>query len=306
MPPESPTCAIETIADKNDLCGESPLWNPNSEILYWVDITGRRLHRYSLQESEVQTTAPPIGISALALTDSATLIAAGSEGIWSFREGRPPNLIAKQHAGEVLAINDAIADSLGRLLAGSSFFNGSTDGYPLGKIYSMDTDGTVSVLDDGFHLANGMGFSGDARILYATDSIARVIYAYDYDPASGIASQKRILVNVPIDAGLPDGLTVDAEGFIWSANWFGGSVRRYDPDGRLERTIAIPAEQVSSVTFGGPEFCDLFITTAAEWDGLAFAPPNYSTEQRHAGGQLFHLKPEIKGKPEYVCRIQGE
>ena len=295
---------MEAIANENDLCGESPLWSPNSETLYWVDITGKRLHSYSARTSAILTTVPGTGVSALALTPSAALIGAGGQGVWMLEEGQPPALIVKEHRGELLAINDALADPRCRLLACSTFFNGSICGYPLGTIYSLGPNGTISILDDGFQLANGMGFSVDARTLYATDSIARAIYAYDYHPELGTASNKRLLVKISMDEGLPDGLTVDAEGFIWSAQWFGGCLCRYDPDGRLERRIAIPAEQVSSVTFGGLEFSDVFVTTAAEWDALTFAPPGYSASPGPAGGQLFRFRADIQGKPEYICRIQ--
>jgi len=295
---------IEVVADQNDLCGESPLWNLQSQKLYWVDITGKQIRTYSYDTGAVTSKAPGIAVSALALTGSDSLIGAGAEGVWALPEGPAPVSIAKEHMGESLAINDTVADPRGRLLAGSTFFDNSTGGYPLGKLYCLHPDGTITVLDDGFLLANGMGFSPDARTLYATDSIARVIYAYDYDVESGAARNKRTFVKVPSTEGLPDGLTVDADAFVWSAQWFGSCVCRYDPAGTLRERIAIPAEQVSSVTFGGREFSEVFITSAGQPDALAFAPPGYTPSAEKVGGQLFRFRANVQGRPEYSCRIQ--
>ncbi|MDQ2945508.1 MAG: SMP-30/gluconolactonase/LRE family protein [Acidobacteriota bacterium] len=167
----------------------------------------------------------------------------------------------------------------------------------------METDGTVYTLDTGFKVANGMGFSIDRKTLYVTDSAERRIYAYDYDARTGNATRRRILVQVPSEEGLPDGLTVDAQGFIWSAQWFGGCLCRYDLDGRIERRIGIPAEQTSSLTFGGPDLTDIFVSSAATPDALALVPPAYRSTG-NVGGQLFHLNLGIQGKAEFRSRIQ--
>ena len=168
----------------------------------------------------------------------------------------------------------------------------------------IERDGTARVLDTGFGLSNGMGFSADWRTLYFTDSADRVIYAYDYDDAQGTAQRRRIFVRVPNAEGIPDGLTVDAEGFVWSAQWFGGCICRYDPDGKLERRIQIPAEQTSSLAFGGPELTDIFVTTAATPDAHSLAPAGYS-QSGNTGGQLFHLNLGIPGRTEHRCRFIG-
>ena len=130
-------------------------------------------------------------------------------------------------------------------------------------------------MDDGFHMPNGLGFSPDYRLLYFTDSVARTIYAYDYNVADGELRNRRTLIKVPDDEGLPDGMTVDSEGFIWSAQWYGGCVVRYDPAGVVERKILVPAKQVTSVAFGGKDLTDLFITTAAQSTPLPVMPPGY-------------------------------
>ena len=160
------------------------------------------------------------------------------------------------------------------------------------------------MLDTGFGLANGMGFSTNGKTLYATDSAARRIYAYDYDPDLGSVSNRRLFVQVPSLEGLPDGLTVDAADHVWSAQWFGGCVCRYDPAGAIERRVAIPAKQTSSLTFGGPDLTDIFVTSAAVSDALSLAPPGYRPIG-NIGGQLLHFNIGIPGRPEHRCRLQN-
>jgi D-xylonolactonase len=196
-----------------------------------------------------------------------------------------------------------LADANGRLLAGSTFFDPANDRYARGKLYSIAADGKVSILDDEIKLANGLGFSPDNRILYFTDSADRVIYAYDYDAAAGLVRNRRLFVKVPGTEGLPDGLTVDAEGFVWSAQWFGGCICRYDPDGQLERRIRIPAGQTSSLTFGGPDLTDIFVTTAGTPDALSLAPPAYQASGDAVGGALFRVNLGIQGKEDFRCRV---
>jgi len=154
-------------------------------------------------------------------------------------------------------------------------------------------------VDEGFHLANGLAFSPDARKLYFTDSVARRIYAYDYDRRTGNVRDRQVLVQVPDDEGLPDGLTVDAEGFLWSAQWYGSCVVRYDPDGKVERRIRIPAKQTSSVMFGANDLTDLFITSAARSEPMPVMPKGYDPNSGYFGGQLYRIKIGIQGKPEY-------
>jgi len=145
-----------------------------------------------------------------------------------------------------------VADATGRLVTATYYYDPSNE-YDLGNLISVSTDGKLTILDEGFHLANGLGFSPDGSILYFTDSAARRIYRYDYNIQNGAVSNRRILVAVPSEEGLPDGLAVDSKGYIWSAQWYGGCIVRYDPDGKLVQRVRIPAKQTSSLTFGGPD-----------------------------------------------------
>ena len=158
-------------------------------------------------------------------------------------------------------------------------------------------------LDEGIHLANGLGFSPDGKILYFTDSVARTIYAYEYDANSGTTRRRRVFVQVPATSGLPDGLTVDSEGYVWSAEWYGQCVTRYDPDGRIERRIEMPAKQTSSVAFGGVDLTDIFITSASRSEPMPVMPPSYDPNSGYFGGALYHINLGIPGRAEHSANI---
>jgi D-xylonolactonase len=164
-----------------------------------------------------------------------------------------------------------------------------------------DPDGSLAIEDEGIDLANGLGLAPDDRTLYFTDSTARSIFAYDVDPATGGLSRKRLFVRVPAAEGVPDGLTVDREGHVWSAQWYGGCVVRYDPDGTVERRIALPVKQVSSLAFGGDDYADLYVTSAANAWTSPYAPPGYDFHAPNTGGALYRIRTDCRGRPEHVA-----
>lgn len=139
--------------------------------------------------------------------------------------------------------------------------------------------------------------------MYFTDSIGRLIYAYDYDAATGDVHNRRVLIEVPKEEGIPDGLTVDAEGYLWSAHWYGSSVVRYDPDGRVERRIETPAKQTSSCAFGGKQLDELYITSAARSEPTTEMPPAYDAETGYFGGALYMARPGVQGRAIPIADI---
>jgi D-xylonolactonase len=291
------------LADEPDDCGESPLWDVRSSSLYWIDIVGRRISRYDWPSRSIKTIGTDIDVSGVALNESGGLVMVASDGVWLWDDRARRTAVVRGTEDFPMALNDCIADPQGRLLSGTCYFDPHRDDFMPGKLLSIDERGAVSVLDEGFTLANGLGFSPDCRTLYFTDSARREIFAYDYDDQSGSVRNRRTFVKVPDTEGLPDGLTVDAQGYVWSAQWFGSCICRYDPDGRLERRIPVPAKQTSSITFGGPDLTDVFITSAGLSDALPLAPPGYDPYTGNVGGQLFHANFDIQGKAEFRCRI---
>jgi sugar lactone lactonase YvrE len=150
----------------------------------------------------------------------------------------------------------------------------------------------LQIMETGLTISNGIGWSPDNKTMYFTDSMPRTIYAYDFDPITGAIENRRSFIHTPDEPGVPDGLTVDSEGFIWSARWDGWKITRYDPDGKLEREIEVSAQRPTSCTFGGPDLDELYVTSASvgmDWMDRVKQP---------AAGNLFRIRVDVKGLPE--------
>jgi sugar lactone lactonase YvrE len=282
----------ELIADYECVVGEGPLWHAGEQRLYWLDIPKGRIFRYDPRtgQHEMVHEGEPIGGFTIQ-ADGALLLfmARGAVKIW--RAGRLEVVIDELPEERETRFNDVIADPEGRVFCGTM----STP-HRAGRLYRLDRDGTITRLLDGIGTSNGLGFTPDRRHLYYTDTPKREIYLFDYDQATGAISNQRVFVRTPEDPseGRPDGMTVDAEGYVWSARWDGGCLVRYTPDGREERRIRFPAKKVSSVTFGGPDYRDIYVTTAGGDDKATNGP---------GAGGLYRLRLGIQGVPEFLSRI---
>ena len=156
-------------------------------------------------------------------------------------------------------LNDAKCDNGGRIWCGSM---DSESGVARGRLYRLDVDGTCSPALGSFLTPNGPVFSIDERILYLADTRKSVIYAYDHDPATGSLGDQRIFADLGAFPGGPDGATLDEEGYLWSAQWDGGCLLRLDPRGAIDRIVTLPVSKPTSCCFGGPDYRQLFVTTA--------------------------------------------
>jgi D-xylonolactonase len=293
---------LNVIADYGDLCGECPVWEARTSNLYWTDCVGLKFHRYHLPSMQHELMAAGLGINGFRLNRPGGFTIVNNQGIWLWNGKVDPVLIADEVQGSKCQMNDCIADPMGRLISGSNFYDPHGN-YEPGKLIRVDTDGIVTILDEGFDLSNGLGFSPDCQTLYFTDSVARRIYAYDYNVTSGAASNRRVLVRVPDTEGLPDGLAVDAQGFIWSAQWYGSCVVRYDAEGTVERRIKTPAKQTSSITFGGPDLTDIFITSASQPESMPIMPPGYDPDSGYFGGQVYQINLDISGVEPFMTEF---
>ncbi len=280
----------ELLADYGCTVGENPLWHPHQKRLYWTDIDGGRLIWYepSSRKHQVCYEGPIVGGFTFQADGSLLLFMAG--GAVAHWDGRRLNYIIEALPEEHDSrFNDVIADPAGRVLCGTM----STQQHA-GRLYRLDTDGRMTKLLDGIGISNGMGFTLDLRHLYHTDSPKREICIFDYDRVSGDISNRRIFATAEEGDGLPDGLTVDAEGYVWSARWDGGCIVRYRPDGCEDMRIAMPVKKVTSITFGGEDYDELYITTARGSDEPKDPAP---------AGALFRIRTGVRGRPEFESKI---
>ncbi|MFG2419474.1 SMP-30/gluconolactonase/LRE family protein [Streptomyces sp. NPDC048448] len=243
--------------------GEGPTWDAREQRLIWVDILGSRVHTYDpvsgrrtvmVTEQHVGAAKPRVGGGLVVnLRDGVGLYdPAGSSGSsggfrWLHRE-----LVPGRRG------NDAAVAPDGALWAGSMRYDEDRGGGALSRIAA---DGTAHTVLDDVTVSNGTGWSPDGRLMYYIDTPTRRIDVFDVGEDQ-VPRNRRALVTIAADEGYPDGLTVDAEGCVWVAFWDGGAVRRYTPDGRLDRVIALPVRRPTACAFGGADLTDLYITTA--------------------------------------------
>jgi len=161
-----------------------------------------------------------------------------------------------------------------------------------GSLYQLSPDGAVTELIGGVALSNGLDWTDDRRVFYYADSLAGGVDAFATDPDAGTLSGRRRFAEV--SGGMPDGLTLDAEGCLWLAVWGSSELRRYTPDGRLDTAVKLPVSQVTSAAFGGADLSTLYITTARE----NFTPADLR-EQPHAG-DIFACTPGVTGRPPFL------
>ena len=295
---------FEIISDYLYLCGEAPMWDNKKQELLWSDMLAGFIFKYNPKDKSVKKIAEGKHVSGFTMNKNGGLVCACHEGLFLWDEKNKFRLIADKHNDDVIRSNDATADAKGRFIFGTTFYVGEDDkDIKLGKLYSVASNGLITTMEEGIYLSNGIGFSPDNKIMYLTDTGLRIIYAYDYDLKNGTISNRRVFVKVPDTEGIPDGLTVDAQGFVWSAQWYGSCVVRYDPDGKVERYLRTPAKQTSSLVFGGEDLTDIFITSAAKSARLKVAPKGYDFNASGMGGPVYRYNLGIKGIPENFADI---
>jgi sugar lactone lactonase YvrE len=274
------------------LLGEGPYWVPEDDCLLWVDISRGQLHRTYFPSGETVTLDLDAASAAFPATAGGILTAGGSKLAlhlpaergeqWSTR------VIAEVPAREGVRFNDAGVDPAGRVWVGS-MHTGETE--PIGQLLRLDHGGVLTVVVDGITVSNGLGWSPDGSRMYYVDSPVRRVDVFDYDPATGRADHRRPFADLSAFDGVPDGLTVDADGCLWVAVWGGGVLRRLAPDGSQDSVIAVPVSQPTSCAFGGPGMTDLYVTTASV--GLSEA----ELSEQPLAGRLLRLHPGPVGLP---------
>jgi D-xylonolactonase len=281
-----PTVVADYLCD----CGEGPLWHPDEKVVYWVDIPNGRLFRYDPADGSHEQLLEGPAIGGFTIQEDGSLLLFMAQGaIREWRDGDLRTLVESLPGEEGSRFNDVIADPAGRVFCGTMAQGGSP-----GRLYRLDTDGTLTMLEEGIGCSNGMGFTPDGKGFYHTDSPAHLIYRHDYDAGTGALSGKRIFVETPSDTGVPDGMTVDALGCVWSAKWDGWCVERYSPEGKLMQRLPMPARKTSCITFVGEDYTEMYLTAARGGD-----KPN----EGPAAGTLMRLNIGVQGVPEFRSRV---
>lgn len=241
--------------------GEGPLWDVAEQALYWIDIIGRKVLRHDPRSGESKVWSVPdiIGSMALRAGGGAIVALAGGVHTLNFDTGHCEMLATSTDLDSQVQLADGKVDRRGRFIVGSSDRSMKET---RGKLYLLEPGATaLREIDRDITLANGPCWSSDNATFYHADSVARTIYAYDYDASAGTLSNRRVFAVTHSLGGIPDGATVDAEDHIWSAICEGGKLVRFRPDGTIERMIDLPVRLPGGVMFGGPNLDRLFVTS---------------------------------------------
>jgi L-arabinonolactonase len=277
------------VVDCRNVLGEGALWCPVEQRLWWIDISTPTLWSWQHRGGRVEHWPLPKPPGSFALRKAGGFLFAFRSGLAMLEKpGADLQWLPGLELGEE-RFNDGKVDRAGR------FWAGTLDrrlGAPIGRLYRVSINFEVTPMDRGFTISNGIGWSPDDRTMYFTDTPSRRIYRYDFDAPAGRISRRRVFVEAAAGHGGPDGMTVDAEGFVWSAQFDRWCVNRYAPDGKLERSVRLPVQRPTTCMFGGPELAKLYITSARmDLSDEALA------SQPQAGG-IFAIDPGVRGLPE--------
>jgi sugar lactone lactonase YvrE len=276
--------------------GESPVWDEARQRLYWVDVRDTPaihwLDRFGGTPGDAPQVRVPLeeDIGSLVLTQEGRLLLALRSGFALFdpETGDRTALVDPEPDSPNTRLNDAKCDEAGRTWCGSM---DPESGRAEGRLYCLGADGSCREGEGAFLTPNGPTFSLDGRTLYLSDTRKSLIFAYDCDAAAGRLGERRIFADLGAFPGGPDGATLDLDGYLWSAQWDGGCLLRFDPEGRIDRIVTVPVSKPTSCCFGGPDYRQLFVTTATR--GL-------SEERRRLeplAGRVLVLDVEVGGFP---------
>jgi sugar lactone lactonase YvrE len=284
---------VEHVLEIRNVIGEGPVWHSQEECLYWVNFIEQfQILRFFPQTRHMDVFETGVPVMALGIRKAGGFIAATGKGIarWDAQRKTLEPFCEPLAAQSSCRFNDAATDSRGRFWVGT--LNDANPKGPDGELFCVQADGSWQVMDKNITVANGIGWSPNRKIMYFTDSFRYSIYAYDFGADAGTITNRRTFVQTSPDAGVPDGLTVDSEGFVWSAFWGGWKVVRYNPEGKVDREYRLPVPNPTSCAFGGKRLDELYITSASL--GLS-----KEEKERHVqSGDLFCLKAGITGMDE--------
>jgi L-arabinonolactonase len=283
---------VECIVDCQNILGEGVAWSADEQKLYWVDIEKSQLWSYDPGTGETKTWKPPERITSFAFRDRGGLLVAFESGLAFYdpETGKTEKIQDIEPDLATTRMNDGRCDRQGRFIVGGMDESGNWEA--ISNVYRLDRDLSVHKIISDVACANSTCFSPDGRVMYFADSLAGEIWAYDYDTSTGAIANRRVFVDFSDQPGMPDCSVIDAEGFLWNAQWNGHRVIRYRPDGAVDRVLDMPVMNPTCVAFGGKDLDVLYVTTGR----YLMIPEQIETEPLSGG--LFAVTVEVKGLNE--------
>ncbi len=290
----------ELLVNLGGILGEGICWDETDSMLYWIDLLDNKVFSYDINTHTIKILDVGQNTGCIAVREKGGLIAGLQHGIYfvDMQTGSMELVVSPEADKPGNRFNDGECDCMGRLFAGTmskALDSGAGDTTPRGSLYRLDPDGhTLKVLSD-VTISNGIGYSPDNTVMYYIDSPTQRVDAFDYDKATGAITNRRMVVDVPRELGMPDGMTVDAEGMLWVGMWGGGAVVRFNPaTGRMLEKIELPAPFVTTMVFGGKDMDEMFVNTAKM---------NTDLNQYPDAGGVFRIKMDVRG--QYTYKFKG-
>ena len=283
---------VKCVVDCQNTLGEGPIWSVDEQKLYWVDIEKSELQRYDPATKDTEVWKTPERVGSFAFREQGGLLVAFESGLdfWDFKSGQTQRIHNFESDLATTRTNDGRCDRQGRFIVGG--INEADNGDPISNVYRLDPDLNLHRIISNVNCANSTCFSPDGTIMYFADTPTGQIWAYDYHVDSGEVANRRVFADFSDQPGMPDGSIVDAEGFLWNAQWNGYRVVRYRPDGSVDRIVDMPVMNPTCVAFGGKELDVLYVTTAR----YLMKPEQIEAEPLSGG--LFAVKVDVKGLNE--------
>lgn len=280
---------ITTFYEAGAVVGKGGIWDPETKIYYYTDIAGMTLHILHVPTRERKDYQLGTQVGAMALVEGGEgLVLAFEDGfaMWSLLEEKLTVLATPYGVNTGWRMNDGACDSRGRFWAGRLF---KTDESKPGEVYRLESDGkTATKVIDNICCTNGLLWSPDNKLLYCGDSTLKKIFVWDYDEESGTPSNRRLFLDTaPLFAGVPDGATIDNEGYLWVCFFDGQKLVRISPDATPVLTIDMPVKRPTQPSWYGENLDELLVTSASL---------GVDTHLWPLSGHIFHLKPGAGGR----------
>ncbi|MDQ0473966.1 SMP-30/gluconolactonase/LRE family protein [Labrys wisconsinensis] len=284
---------IECVVDAKAILGEGTFWDTREQVLWWIDIWAPAIHRFDPATREDRVFPAPEYLGCLATRAKGGLVVTMASGFHFFDPvaGRFDPIADPEAGMPETRFNDGKTDRQGRFWSGTMF---EAEGPPrrIGSLYRLDPDLSVHRIVEGIGCSNGLAWSPDSRTMYYSDSHTTLVWAFDFDPATGAAENRRVFTDVAETGGIVDGATVDVEGCYWATIPVTSKICRYDPAGRLMRTILLPTDLPTCVGFGGKDLDVLYCTSAV------LRRPAAKIRGAALAGGLFAVDAGVRGLPE--------
>lgn len=286
------TAEVQCVLSAEALLGECPVWSPGEGLLYWVDIDGCAVHQFdpvSGTDRSWPMGGRPTAIALTAEKERLLVAVENALGWLNLESGEFTSWLVLEEQRPGVRLNDGRCDRAGRFWVGGMFVPTSARRFE-GRLHRVDPGGGFVTTRDKVGVSNGLAFSPDGRVMYWADTLHEVVWAYDYDVATGQQRNEKVFLDFAQLPGRPDGACIDETGCYWIACVGGSAVLRVTPCGVVDRHIAMPVERPSMPAFGGGDLETLFVTT------IGRRTPD-SDEPGNPGG-LYAFDPGVRGLPE--------